>query len=94
MMRKGQKLCNWIVKRGTKNEDVHKVLFYMTDEEFNEAVMDELQRQTLAYLRKNIANKFDIIIEYKPIIFRYKSCTAPIGQFCSKHQCMHKEKKI
>ena len=37
-MRKGQRLCNYIQKGNkVKNEDVHRVLFNMPDEEFDKA---------------------------------------------------------
>ena len=36
IMRKGQRVCNYIQRKGLKNEDVHQVLFYMDDDEFGE----------------------------------------------------------
>jgi len=39
-MRKGQKLCNWILSQGYDNESVHQKLFNMTDKEFYEALND------------------------------------------------------
>jgi hypothetical protein len=43
MMRKGQKLCNWILSHGNyTNETVHAKLFNMSDKEFNEAIKTEL----------------------------------------------------
>jgi len=38
-MRKGQRLCNWILLHGYTNETVHSKLFNMSDEEFDR-VMD------------------------------------------------------
>jgi len=37
-LRKGQKLCNWILSQGWKNEDVHLYLFNMTDWEFDKVM--------------------------------------------------------
>ena len=37
-LRKGQKVCNWILMHGWTNESVHCKLYYMTDEEFEEAL--------------------------------------------------------
>lgn len=33
--RKGQKLCNWIHLQGYSNEDVHIMLFHMSNEDFD-----------------------------------------------------------
>jgi hypothetical protein len=40
MLRKGQKLCNWILMKGYTNETVHAKLFNMSDAEFD-MVMDK-----------------------------------------------------
>ena len=37
MLRKGQVLCNYIQKPGVANKDVHQILFYMSDKEFDKA---------------------------------------------------------
>lgn len=37
-LRKGQKLCIWIIKQGYQNEDVHTKLFNMSDKEFNKVM--------------------------------------------------------
>jgi len=37
-MRKGQKLVNYILGTGWKNEQVHNYLFNMEDKEFDEVV--------------------------------------------------------
>lgn len=37
-LRKGQKLCNWILSQGWDNERVHQYLFYMSDWEFNKVM--------------------------------------------------------
>ena len=38
MLRKGQKLCNYIQGRGTRVGDVHQMLFYMSDLEFEKVL--------------------------------------------------------
>lgn len=38
MIRKGQKLCNYILDRGYARENVHIKLFHMSDEEFDRVV--------------------------------------------------------
>jgi hypothetical protein len=35
-MRKGQKLVNYFLKKGWKNEDIHQAIFYMEDKYFDE----------------------------------------------------------
>ena len=37
-LRKGQKLCNYIVGQGHPNQLVHLKLFYMSDEEFDKVL--------------------------------------------------------
>ena len=37
-LRKGQKLCNWILAQGYPNEKVHLHLFHMTDWEFDKVM--------------------------------------------------------
>jgi len=35
MLRKGQKLVNYFLENGWKNEDIHKAIFYIDDEGFD-----------------------------------------------------------
>jgi hypothetical protein len=37
-LRKGQKLCIWIIKQGFQNKNVHTKLFNMTDREFEQVM--------------------------------------------------------
>ena len=41
-IRKGQKLCNYILEKGYAREDVHIKLFHMDDGEFDEVVGTEV----------------------------------------------------
>lgn len=42
-IRLGQKLCNWIQRNGMCNEDVHIKLFHMSNEEFMEALNEDVE---------------------------------------------------
>lgn len=48
MMRKGQKLCNWILSKGYTNETVHSKLFNMSDEEFDKVVNTSWEKRKKA----------------------------------------------
>ena len=37
-MRRGQRLCNYIQRNGLANENVHRILFNISDEEFDKVM--------------------------------------------------------
>jgi hypothetical protein len=37
-LRKGQKIANWIREQGWKDIDARRILFYMSDEQFEQAI--------------------------------------------------------
>jgi hypothetical protein len=49
VLRKGQKLCNWILTHGYTNETVHAKLFNMTDEEFDNALKEQEQKSNICH---------------------------------------------
>jgi hypothetical protein len=42
MIRKGQKIANYIERKGIAREDMHRYLFYMLDEEYDKAMEEKV----------------------------------------------------
>jgi hypothetical protein len=55
-MRKGQKLCNYLLLKGWINETVHQPLFYMDDKEFDE-VLECSDKEVIALGKRRFKGK-------------------------------------